>query len=425
MLKQKSFIIGLVLSLLIPTSIFAWGSATHSYYANALGKGPGYLNLQEMYGAMVPDMFNTMFGSPYFDYLWAQSHEEFQKVVRRAITSDMKAFAFGYASHNDVWGADYTAHHDGCTTPGIGYVYAQIALLTPIFAPAIEQILLDNGIDPMQAKYLATQFAPSVAHDAVETAVDVLIKRNEDPAIGARMIAAAQLRSPAVPLLLIAAYATGFAREFGLSFVEASGIIVAAEQGFQEFATQYGYIFTKSEAELIQLVSVYGAELASSYLKAATGLDISVPPEKIADLLIYTLGVVESSYADEIAATLAYLENEMPDQSIKDGSLSIAAAESELESEAQLTPSQFSLSQNYPNPFNPTTAIDYSLAKDSQVKLTVYNNLGQVVAVLVNGIQPSGSYSVAWNATNQPSGLYLCRFEADGFTATRKMFLQK
>ena len=64
-------------------------------------------------------------------------------------------------------------------------------------------------------------------------------------------------------------------------------------------------------------------------------------------------------------------------------------------------------------------------AKASHIKLTVYNTLGQVVAVLVNGFQAQGSYSVTWDAMNQPSGLYLCRFEADGFTATKKMFLQK
>lgn len=88
-------------------------------------------------------------------------------------------------------------------------------------------------------------------------------------------------------------------------------------------------------------------------------------------------------------------------------------------------PLEFILYQNYPNPFNPTTAISYSIATSSHPKLMVYNTLGQVVAVLVNGFQAQGTYSIAWDATNQPSGLYLCRFEADGFTATRKMFLQK
>jgi hypothetical protein len=65
------------------------------------------------------------------------------------------------------------------------------------------------------------------------------------------------------------------------------------------------------------------------------------------------------------------------------------------------------------------------VAKDSHIKLTVYNILGQVIAMLVNGYQPQGSYSVFWDACNQQSGLYICRLEADGFTAAKKMFLQK
>lgn len=88
-------------------------------------------------------------------------------------------------------------------------------------------------------------------------------------------------------------------------------------------------------------------------------------------------------------------------------------------------PKEFALEQNYPNPFNPATTINYIVAKNSHVKLVVYNMLGQVVAVLVDGLKSPGSYHVTWNAKNQPSGLYLCRFEADGFRATRKMFLQK
>jgi len=88
-------------------------------------------------------------------------------------------------------------------------------------------------------------------------------------------------------------------------------------------------------------------------------------------------------------------------------------------------PLEFVLQQNYPNPFNPTTTINYSLAKDSHVKLTIYNTLGQLVAVLVDGFQSKGAYSVKWDAHNQPSGIYIYQLEADGFRAAKKMFMQK
>jgi len=98
---------------------------------------------------------------------------------------------------------------------------------------------------------------------------------------------------------------------------------------------------------------------------------------------------------------------------------------SEPENETIVLPTEFALEQNRPNPFNPTTTINYTIAKNSHVKLTVYNTLGQVVAILVNGFQTQGSYSVTWNAQHQPSGLYICQLEADGFTTAKKMFLQK
>ena len=88
-------------------------------------------------------------------------------------------------------------------------------------------------------------------------------------------------------------------------------------------------------------------------------------------------------------------------------------------------PKFFALHQNCPNPFNPTTTINYSVAKHSYIRLMVYNTMGQVVAVLVDGFQAQGSYNVMWNAEGQPSGFYIYQLEANGFTASKKMFLQK
>lgn len=423
MRKKINLIVCLVLSLLIPKSIFAWGYATHVYFADHLGKRSGYLNLQEIYGAMAPDMFNATFGTAYYDYLRSQTHEQFDKVANRAKTTGLKAFAYGFTSHNDVWGADFTAHHDGRTTPGIGYVLAQAQALTPTYEAAIEQVLLNNNIDPGEAKTMAAEFAPSVAHGMVEFAVDILVKRNEDSGIGKRILQAAQLRSPAVPALLVAAYASDFAREFDLNVIVTAGIIIGAERTFQEFISYYGFILTKKEPEVIRLLSVYGAELAALYAKAAKNLNITVPPEAVADLLNLAITQVASSYAAEVAATLAYLENELPSHGIESQSQPVAL-QSEVAIE-DLVPREFSLAQNQPNPFNPTTMINYSLANDSHVKITVYNTLGQVVSVLVDEFQSKGSHSVAWNAHQQPSGLYVYRLDADGLVASKKMFLQK
>ena len=86
---------------------------------------------------------------------------------------------------------------------------------------------------------------------------------------------------------------------------------------------------------------------------------------------------------------------------------------------------EFQLKQNYPNPFNPTTNIEFSVPQPSDVKLVIYNQLGQTVATLVNERLSAGSYSVDWNASGLPSGVYFYRISADNFTQTRKLLLTK
>ena len=94
--------------------------------------------------------------------------------------------------------------------------------------------------------------------------------------------------------------------------------------------------------------------------------------------------------------------------------------------EADVTaPAKFALAQNYPNPFNPATRIDFSLPSNGNVKLTVYNILGQQVAVLINGFMQSGSHSVDFNATDLNSGLYFYKLESNGVSLVKKMMLLK
>ena len=71
-------------------------------------------------------------------------------------------------------------------------------------------------------------------------------------------------------------------------------------------------------------------------------------------------------------------------------------------------PTQFALKQNYPNPFNPSTTIGYSVPKESRVAVSVFDMLGQKVADLADRMHSPGNYSVNFDATALPSGLYIC-----------------
>lgn len=88
-------------------------------------------------------------------------------------------------------------------------------------------------------------------------------------------------------------------------------------------------------------------------------------------------------------------------------------------------PSKFDLKQNYPNPFNPSTTISYDLPKDEFVNITVFNSIGQEVAVLVNESRKAGTYEVKFDASGLPSGIYLYRINAGQFTKSVKMSLIK
>jgi hypothetical protein len=91
-----------------------------------------------------------------------------------------------------------------------------------------------------------------------------------------------------------------------------------------------------------------------------------------------------------------------------------------------LLPNSFALEQNYPNPFNPSTTINFTLGKASNVKLTVYNLLGQRVATLVDGRMNAGTQSVVFDASRFASGVYFYRLDAgSNFNSVKKMLLLK
>ncbi|MGB5531179.1 MAG: T9SS type A sorting domain-containing protein, partial [Ignavibacteriaceae bacterium] len=89
------------------------------------------------------------------------------------------------------------------------------------------------------------------------------------------------------------------------------------------------------------------------------------------------------------------------------------------------SPTKFELSQNYPNPFNPKTTIKFSLPQSGNVKLIIYNLLGEQVAELFNGFKEAGVHTINFYASELNSGLYIYKLEANEFVQSRKMTLIK
>ena len=88
-------------------------------------------------------------------------------------------------------------------------------------------------------------------------------------------------------------------------------------------------------------------------------------------------------------------------------------------------PGTYRLSNNYPNPFNPSTMISYEIGQSEQVRLSVYNVLGQEVMVLVNNVQDAGVHEIQFQAGTLASGIYMYRLEAGSYSSTHKMILMK
>ncbi|MBL7093795.1 Ig-like domain-containing protein, partial [candidate division KSB1 bacterium] len=98
------------------------------------------------------------------------------------------------------------------------------------------------------------------------------------------------------------------------------------------------------------------------------------------------------------------------------------------QSTTDYVPADFHLQQNYPNPFNPATTIQFSVPRNVNVQLTIYNILGQKVKTLVDKVCLTGSYSVLWDGTDQvgsgvSAGLYFYRLQAEDFVNVKKMIL--
>jgi hypothetical protein len=87
-------------------------------------------------------------------------------------------------------------------------------------------------------------------------------------------------------------------------------------------------------------------------------------------------------------------------------------------------PDEYRLFQNYPNPFNPSTKIQYSISKPSQVTIKIFNIIGQQMDVLVNTYQMADQYQIKFDGSNHSSGIYYCQMIInDRISQTKKMVL--
>jgi hypothetical protein len=140
---------------------------------------------------------------------------------------------------------------------------------------------------------------------------------------------------------------------------------------------------------------------------AAEELDIIVITTGLTTDAVYNADVLVLTAAEVVAIPIYLLVNE---------NLGVA--------DRQLINS-FELHSAFPNPFNPITTIQYLIPAAVDVRLSIYNVLGEEVEILAAGKHQPGSYTVRWNGSRFSSGMYFCRLHAGEFHTTRKLLLLK
>ncbi len=145
----------------------------------------------------------------------------------------------------------------------------------------------------------------------------------------------------------------------------------------------------------------------------------SLPKDEPVDIILAYVVGRGSDHINSISVarnTVGFVHNEY--------SKNFSSMTSVIENDNDL-PSEYKLEQNYPNPFNPSTTIKFSLPERSEVKLSIYNLLGQEIEILFQGEKEAGSYEYVFENTSLSTGVYFYVLESQQVRLSRKMMLLK
>lgn len=300
----------LVCTAIVPTKSSAWSEATHAYIADNIGYNYGLRNYSEIYGAMAPDIFNYDFSLATNPSLRVciRDHThglpdtayDFLEIWELSEGGRDRNAAYGYVSHNDAFGADFSAHWLGNTnSEEMGWVIQKSWELMDILEMFNAWDILDLDVNDSDD----FKVAELICHVMVEYAGDIVIRR-EDPTIGIKIALASVLRTPQFPDIL--ADAMECAQE---SYVR------QMESEFREKTFQYGLTLLRDEDAVFNNLVSQLTGIAPAYL-ATTGMVLTLEQLEFILVLAYdgldfALELVEDDYMDEIDAVIDELEDNM------------------------------------------------------------------------------------------------------------------
>ncbi|WP_248357609.1 hypothetical protein [Anaeromyxobacter oryzae] len=275
--KKAYAMLAMALACAAPATACAWSAGGHAYIALHSARSAGSASPRElclrMYGANAVDLFNTTFTRE-GRALAAVLHD--RKSARanlaplsRARTDDERAFALGFATHNEAWGTDATAHVAGVVAGRReGYVIAKAQLLAAEIGPAVEPLLAARGIRLEPAQLL------EVCHQFVELAVDLLLVE-ADPEVGPWMVQSALCPTADVRRLLVESLGPVLAPVAG-DRARAEALVVAAEADFRQSLFLNGLALMQPDAA--HQLAVATGRLAEGYLGLPEGAGAALAP---------------------------------------------------------------------------------------------------------------------------------------------------
>lgn len=260
---KTSSIITLIFSIILPLTLSpspadAFSSATHIYIADQALPNTSASN-KLYYGSIAPDLALYVLSPEKWPTSFEDTHYDYIDLRTYARGTKQKTFALGWLTHNEEWGADYYAHIS--YQPGSsGYVTEKAQILSTM-----------------------TGLAPEFAHYAIEVAIDLLVKRNQDPEVGQKLLRAAMLRSPQDRLLLYTVLVNEEKRTDWTA-------LTVSELSFRSLTSRYAASLAMPFPRDLKSLASLGSQLASEIY----GIQLS--SEELLNLLRISMILCESDY---------------------------------------------------------------------------------------------------------------------------------
>jgi hypothetical protein len=292
-MMKNLLLLSLIVLLVAPAS-FAWGPGTHTYIAGQIN--PSAANADRRYGAIAPDL-NQMVSydqnSPYFKA--THHHSMYVWDAAGADKPVQKDLAWGFVTHNEAWGADYTAHISSLTLDhSQGYVIQKSQQLCAV----LTQQLTQAGM----TQYLGLVTLDN-CHFVLEYGIEIMMQ-NEHPELAAQLGEAASAHSAESQAL----FANAFTAKYGPAF----GTVIAYGDGqWRSLMATYAAVLGSSNPSNVDGMAMYLVFIGQTAHLIDPSLDPTLVGALIKLALLDSMAICGNDYQDEVGATIRFVGHQL------------------------------------------------------------------------------------------------------------------